>query len=147
MPYDWPGLVPEKLGFRIGDVLVGLKSGTTDTPEAVKTTDGRLHGLSYSWNPDTLSWEVATTKGAGQGIEVYVTNQGGVSPNTVLLDAVSDTVTYVGKASPGTSVAAASWQVFRMTTTLEGDLSLEYADGNAAYDNVWDNRASLTYTT
>lgn len=147
MPYDWPGLIPGKLGFKVGDVLVGLKSGTTDTPEAVKTTEGRLHSLSYSWNSDTLSWEISTTRGPGQGLEVFVTNPGGVSLDTVLVDVASSTVTYVGKATPGTSTSAPSWRIFRITTTAEGDLALEYADGDVAYDNVWDDRESLIYTT
>jgi hypothetical protein len=59
------GLDPGKLGFKLGDVLVGLKSGTTDVPEAVKTDAGRLHTLQYLWNPSTLAFEIATTQGEG----------------------------------------------------------------------------------
>jgi hypothetical protein len=61
------------------------------------------------------------------------------------LDEASATVTYVGKALPGTATSAALWRVFRMTET-GGDLSIEYADGDANFDNVWDNRASLSYS-
>jgi len=136
------GLTPDKLGFKIGDVLVGLKSGTTDSPEAVQTTDGRLHTLSYLWNSSTLAWEVATT--SGQGTDVFVTNLSGTD-QAVRLDVVSSTVTYVGKAVVGASTAAAVWKVFRMTTASDGDLTIEYADGDADFDNVWDNRAGLSY--
>lgn len=31
-------LTPGKLGFKIGEVLVGLQSGTTDTPETIAST-------------------------------------------------------------------------------------------------------------
>lgn len=139
------GLDPGKLGFKLGDVLIGLRSGTTDTPEAVQTTDGKLHGQTYAWNPDTLAWEVDITRGAGTGREVFVTNFGG--DETVKLDVASSTVTYVGKASPGAATSAAAWKVFRITTNAEGDLDLEYANSAATYANVWDNRASLTYGT
>jgi hypothetical protein len=137
------GLTPDKLGFKIGDVLVGLKSGTIDSPEAVQPTDGRLHTLSYLWNSSTLAWEVATT--SGQGTDVFVTNLSGTD-QAVRLDVASSTVTYVGKAVVGASTAAASWKVFRMTTASDGDLTIEYADGDADFDNVWDNRAGLSYT-
>lgn len=51
-------LTPGKLGFKIGEVLVGLSSGTTDTPETISSTQNKLHTLGYMWNPDTLAYEV-----------------------------------------------------------------------------------------
>lgn len=138
------GLDPGKLGFKLGDVLVGLQEGTTDVPEAVKTREGRLHTLSYAWDSSTLSWVVATSRGAGQGMEVFVTNAAGGTDYNTLLDKASPTVTYVGKAFPGTSTAAALWKIFKLDAT--SGLSLKHADGNANFDNVWDNRASLSYS-
>lgn len=32
-----------KLGFKLGAVLVGLKSGTEDVPEALKMDEGAAH--------------------------------------------------------------------------------------------------------
>lgn len=61
------------------------------------------------------------------------------------LDEASATVTYVGKAQPGTATSAATWQIFRMTKS-GGDLAIEYADGDDLFDNVWNNRASLSYS-
>ena len=139
------GYEPGKLGFRLGDVLVGMKSGTTDTPEALKTDEGRVHTLLYAWDPDTLSWVVTTTRGPGVGQEVYVTNMGG-SDLAIRLDVASAAVTSVGKATVGAVTNAAVWKVFKMTTEGDGDLKIEYADGDAAFDNVWDNRASLSYS-
>lgn len=51
-------LSPGKLGFKIGEVLVGLQSGTEDTPETISSTQNKLHTLGYMWNPDTLAYEV-----------------------------------------------------------------------------------------
>lgn len=62
-----------------------------------------------------------------------------------LLDEVSSSVTYVGKAAPRSLPGSPVWQIQRITTsgTL---LAVEYADGDDRFDNVWDNRASLGYS-
>lgn len=51
-------LAPGKLGFKLGEVLVGLSSGTQDTPETIASTQNKMHTLGYMWNPDTLAYEV-----------------------------------------------------------------------------------------
>jgi len=61
-------------------------------------------------------------------------------------DSVSDLLAYVGKAAPGSASSSASWQIKRLTYTSAGDVTTAVADGNLNYDNVWDNRASLTYS-
>lgn len=126
------GLDPGKLGFKIGDVLIGLQSGTTDVPEAIKSTEGRLHGVQYLWNPDTLAYEVATTPAsANSGLAME-------------LDVASATVTYFGEAEAGSATSGALWRIRKLTTTGD-DLSIKWADGDALFNNVWDDRASLSY--
>jgi hypothetical protein len=61
------------------------------------------------------------------------------------VDEVSSSVTYVGIAAPGTATSAASWQIKKITTT-GADIEIIFADGNSNFDNVWDDRASLTYS-
>jgi len=58
---------------------------------------------------------------------------------------VDDTGTYVyvGYAIPGSAESAASWKIFRVTTA--NPVAIMYADGDSFYNNIWDNRASLTY--
>jgi len=55
-------------------------------------------------------------------------------------------VTYYGltKETPA-SKSAAIWQVRKEFTNSDGDDEFAWADGNPNYDNIWDNRASLTY--
>lgn len=125
-------LTPGKLGFKLGDVLVGLADGTEDTPEAIKTTGGRAHFVQYLWNPTTLSYEVATPENLAL-------------PLALILDEVSPTVSYVGEAAAGTAQSAAAWRVKRITTS-GGSLTVEWADGNTSFDNTWANRAALSYT-
>lgn len=54
--------------------------------------------------------------------------------------------TYIGtcKTSPY-SKAAATWQVKKQFTNGDGNTELAFADGDALFNNVWANRASLTY--
>ena len=59
------------------------------------------------------------------------------------IDEASATVSYVGKAATGSVTASAVWQVQKLDTT--SGLIITWADSNASFDNVWDNRASLTY--
>ena len=61
------------------------------------------------------------------------------------IDVVSATVTYVGYADPGTPTSSALWKIKKLTGTGD-DLSVTYADGNSNFDNIWDNRASLSYS-
>ena len=138
------GLTPGKLGFKLGDVLIGLQSGTTDVPESIASTQNKLHTLGYVWNPNSMAYEVVTSGGSGVGLEVQVTNF--APAYAVRLDVTSATNTYVGKALPGVASSSATWRVQRLTSNAEGDLTIEYADGNSSFDNVWDNRASLSYS-
>lgn len=62
------------------------------------------------------------------------------------LDVVSDVLHYLGYADPAAATSEAKWQVRRLTLTVEGSIIVQWADGNTEFDNVWDNRASLTYT-
>jgi hypothetical protein len=76
------------------------------------------------------------------------------SPGSMALTTRSDTidptvfpeVTYRGDALPGTAEAAALWRVQRLTMQSDGDTEIVFADGNDNFDNIWDNRLSLTYS-
>ena len=62
------------------------------------------------------------------------------------IDEVNGTLFYFGWHKPGSSNAAnAVWKIARRLQT--GTVwAYEWADGNQNYDNIWDNRASLTYS-
>ena len=54
---------------------------------------------------------------------------------------------YVGLAVPGTSVNAAAWHIRKMVMDGSGNIiEVIYADGNANFDNIWADRALLTYS-
>lgn len=53
---------------------------------------------------------------------------------------------YEGYAPFGTATSAAAWKILR--TPVSGTVTgpTQRADGNDNYDNVWDSRATLSYT-
>jgi len=61
------------------------------------------------------------------------------------VDEVDATTTYIGSAVAGSATSGAVWAVQRLTTS-GADLTVEWADGDAETNNVWDNRASLSYS-
>lgn len=69
---------------------------------------------------------------------------GGSSTYTTRVDDAGSLITYVGKAEIASATSSAVWQIQKIDET-GGDLVITWADGNASFDNVWDDRASLTY--
>lgn len=78
------------------------------------------------------------------GAVVEVSNFGAAKYASRYAEA-SATVAYAGAAEPGSATSAASWQIQRLTFS-GNDVVVEFADGDADFDNVWDNRASLSYS-
>ena len=78
--------------------------------------------------------------------------QGNMSevPLTTRSDTIDPTVfpevTYRGDALPGTATSSATWRVTRMTMQSDGDTEVLYADGDDLFNNIWDNRLSLSYS-
>jgi hypothetical protein len=61
-----------------------------------------------------------------------------------ILDEAGAGVSYMGEAAPGTGTDEALWRIRRITESA-GDVTVEWADGDSSFDNVWDDRAGLTY--
>lgn len=59
------------------------------------------------------------------------------------IDEASSTVTYVGKAPYGVADSDPSWYIVKLTSS-GNDLSIKSA--STLFDQVWTNRASLTYS-
>lgn len=53
------------------------------------------------------------------------------------------TYTYAGEALPGTATSSVGWRIKRLTNATN---ALVWADGDSNFDNVWDSRASLSYS-
>lgn len=59
-------------------------------------------------------------------------------------DTTTANVTYIGKAPVGSLESAGVWQIAKLDET--SGLVKTWADGNGNYDNIWNNRSSLTYS-
>lgn len=57
------------------------------------------------------------------------------------VDTVSSTIIYIGEAQFGSAESSASWKIKKID--LSSGISIKLASN--LFDQVWDNRASLTY--
>jgi hypothetical protein len=64
---------------------------------------------------------------------------------TVRYDEVTDTIAYVGEAPPGAVESEAVWRVKRLDSSVI-EVDLQFADGDKNFDNIWGNRAALSYS-
>lgn len=95
-------------------------------------------GLTFDTDEQQLY--IGTTNG-WEGIEM-------AAPRIVLIDEVpASKFTYVGEAPPGTATTVSGWRIFRLDESSSGDEELIklYANDSTAFDQVWDDRVSLSY--
>lgn len=53
---------------------------------------------------------------------------------------------YKGEAIAGSSLAVAVWRIRKIVISPDGDVAETWADGNSEFDNVWNDRYSLSYS-
>lgn len=126
----------QAIDFEVGD-SAAIQFETTETVLGFDTVEQPL--AFEIGNDETISFEVEQLIfGSPDDVmpPVYATRT----------DFVSATLAYVGEAAPGTLDAAPAWRIKRLTLGLDDDVVTEWADGNANFDNVWNNRASLSYS-
>ena len=66
-----------------------------------------------------------------------------VSEKLLQVDSVG-TTTYLGYADAGSLTSASVWAIKKIDE-ITNDVSITWADGNTNFDNIWDNRLTLTY--
>lgn len=129
------GSVTANAGTNLNTSLLAIESGGH-----LASIDTKVPSLGQT----TASASVPVTVASDQTV-VPVSNKKQTSAVSAAIDAVSSSVTYVGYASPGTATSAASWQIKKLNTS--GSVTtIYYASGSAAYNQIWDNRASLSYS-
>ena len=103
---------------------------------------------NFSFDEDFLGKVVELVKRnqAGTAIEYFnpATEETLAGTMSIAVDETSTVgVIYVGKAAIGSSISSPVWQVKKI---YEDSTPSQWADGNSNFDNVWDNRPSLTYS-
>lgn len=63
---------------------------------------------------------------------------------SIRVDDASPTITYVGEASINSSESSAVWRIKKLET-IGTVFKVTWANGSQAFNNVWDDRLSLTY--
>ncbi len=60
------------------------------------------------------------------------------------VDFVGSDVIYKGEAAPGSLISANVWRIKKIQFIAE-DISEKWANGSAAFDKVWADRATYSY--
>jgi hypothetical protein len=60
-------------------------------------------------------------------------------------DEVSKNLSYIGYALIGTADSSATWKIKRIQT-IGSITSVQYANGTANFDKIWNNRSTYTYS-
>lgn len=118
----------------------------------MNNTGNYLEALDQSNTPAKIT---QTNVGGKKSLDVNVTNividssadniETRSMAMKIAVDEASTTVTYVGEATTGTALSAASWRIKRIT--VSGTVTIiEWANGNGTFTNIWNNRASLSYS-
>jgi len=100
-------------------------------------SDSTLGG-SVTGNTLTLDYNTASMDD-GDDIQIYY-DMGSLLK---LIDEGA-TATYVGQAQDGSLESDPVWQIQKIDTS--SGVSILWADGNNKFDNIWDDRATLTYS-
>lgn len=78
-------------------------------------------------SPDGVSWSRSGTQQA-----------------VIIDDTTTANTTYIGKAAIGSATSGAVWQIAKLDTS--SGMVKTWADGDSLFNNIWDDRASLSYS-
>lgn len=92
------------------------------------------------------AYQIAVKYGFSGTEEEWVNSLGGAQVELAqIVDEASSTVTYIGKAEPGSAENAAVWQIKKITISGTETITT-WADGDAQFNNIWDNRLSISFS-
>ena len=103
-----------------------------------------LNGVTTLMAKTEVSKELRWLRTDESGFLKTVSSPSPDAETSTRLDEASATISYVGSAPPGSLTSAAVWSIKRLDST--SGLVVLWADGNSEADNIWNNRASLSYS-
>jgi hypothetical protein len=107
-------------------------------------TNAVIHGLTTGGGGGYV--DVKVNPSGALTVEADVTNTVLATPVAVKFDNSTDPIAYKGEATAGTLASAASWRISRITSQANGSVDIVWADGDTDFNNIWNNRASLSYS-
>lgn len=138
-----PGKRKFSINFVNGD-WVGLKRFLEQLNELLHQTAGiGQDTVGTGTTIKNRKWPEANINRAGvMGVHDYRAFLGVYDHNTD--SSTTANTVYVGYAVAGTLSSASAWQI-RRVVSVNDEYIEEFADGDLLFDNVWNNRASLSY--
>lgn len=139
------GLV--KWAFERMPASLGQKATAASLPVVIASDQSAILVTSATTFLTAEASNVNLSWGQGDPVALSVDLSGNLrvgARDCVRLDEASSTITYVGTAAPGTLTSAAAWAIKRLDST--SGLVVLWADGDPQSDNIWDNRAGLSYS-
>lgn len=131
------------LTFDAGAVEVKIANvegeGSSSYSDSIGTPRSGLVDADRHVQVDVLSSALPTSASTESTLQTIAF---GGSKLTLHFETVG-TIDYVGEAAIGSATSSAVWRIRRLDNT--SDLSMEWA-GTGIFDQVWDNRASLSYS-
>lgn len=100
-------------------------------------------GFTGNRNPETTNFEEHGAAGdvsTGRRLK-YVQDV----PLKTIIDEASATITYIGEAVPSATVSQPLWRIKKIDSTTN-PTTIYFADADDDFDNVWNDRATLTYS-
>lgn len=138
-----------RLMIKLDDTVIVDGSAVT---QPVSATDLDIRNLTSV--SDSVEVKQATRSNLLANASIQMAGSDVTSANPVIAtspylalrldDSSTANVTYIGKAAIGTATSAASWQIFKLDES--SGLSITWADGDANFNNIWNNRTGLTYS-
>lgn len=122
-------------------------------PSQISSTISQANdGLLVLLSPGSLTCTIETqvinsTLLVGQGPAGPAGPPGGseeVATYQKEIDFVGSDVIYKGEAAPGSLISANVWRIKKIQFVAE-DISEKWANGSAAFDKVWSDRATYSY--
>lgn len=137
---------------KVEDAIKGLRFPSPNFTSSFKAVNGQPTSVTVTdGGKIPVEAELDTTGLATEAkqddIITAIQNSGTTTTNyrTVIReDTGNPNITYIGNAAIGSNTNAAVWQIKRLDAAT--GLDKKWADGNDSFDNVFDNRESLSYS-
>ena len=146
LPY-FPILGADNRIAYFGNTSVSFSDGLTqevEWNETYRTDQSSLLVGQYAIDYDDGTVAYNSSTSGSVVVELAISELVMETPEYMILEDVDGTITYYGYAKPGSSTNDPVWKIKRLDET--GDLKVLWADGDTNFDNVWDNRAGLSYS-
>lgn len=123
-----------------------LRTNDVSRPLAVRLSDGQSWLKEIRTFADKAQQAFAAFPGSVRISNITELPQTDIQYATQIDDVSTTGVTYVGQASIGTSTNSPSWRIKKIDETgTPITMTVKYT-GGGAFNQIWDNRTSLTYS-